>query len=263
MTMTYFQAIFLGALQGVTEFLPVSSSAHLVVFSKLLEIPYQGKTFDIFLNSGTLLAILVFFRRRVYGLLMGVVDFLLRKKTENRYFFVTVVLSSLPVVVIFGFLEMVFPVDVTSEIILAWSLIFFAVVLLWCDANPVSRRNISRMDSLLVGLLQPLSIIPGISRLGLCLSVMRYMKYSREESFKYSMILSIPPVCGACILKIAQICIGGMHGVDWSLVAVGSFSSFICGVITLFTTVKFMKKYTLLPIIVYRILLGSYILLSN
>ncbi|MDR0631649.1 MAG: undecaprenyl-diphosphate phosphatase [Holosporaceae bacterium] len=259
--MTFLQAIFLGAVQGITEFLPVSSSAHVTIFSKLFGISHHEKVFDIFLNSGTLLAIIIFFRKQMWKLLLGSLDFIGNRKTTSRYFFVTILLSSLPTITVFGILEIVFNISINSEIILAGALILFGVVLYFCDQSQTHRKNISRKDSLLIGFVQPLSFIPGVSRLGICLSMMRYLKYSREESFRYCMMLSTIPVLGACFLQLTKIFTGEILVESWPIVVVGSFSAFISGWISLSLMTEFLKSHTLLAIIIYRILLGTHIFL--
>ncbi|MDR2781021.1 MAG: undecaprenyl-diphosphate phosphatase [Holosporaceae bacterium] len=254
--MTFLQAFFLGAVQGITEFLPVSSSAHLVILEQLLEISSPEKVFDVFLNMGTLLVIVIFFRRQICDLLQGVIDFLWGKNTENRFFFLTILLSSLPTIIIGGVLETVFNTDAISKTVLFGSMILFSIVLYICDRSPTQKRNISRTDSMLVGLAQSLAFIPGVSRLGICLSMMRYLKYSREESFHHAMILSLPPILGACCLKLIKILGRGASIEDWQMVAVGSFSAFLFGLPTLFLITKFLQKHSLLLIIFYRFALG-------
>ncbi|MDR3187279.1 MAG: undecaprenyl-diphosphate phosphatase [Holosporaceae bacterium] len=255
--MTFLQAIFLGAIQGITEFLPVSSSAHLVILPRLFDLPYQGKVFDIFLNIGSLLAILIGFRAQVCELFLGLKDFLVRKKTANERFFITMSLSSLPVIVVFGIADIIFHVDVDSPMTLSSMLVIFAFVLYFCDRRAADRSKISRKDSLWIGAAQILSLIPGVSRLGACLSMARYLKYSREESFKYSLLLSIPPVAGACVLKSFKIFNGETAPECWPVVITGAVSAFVFGMASLRAVENFLKKHSLLAVVIYRILFGT------
>jgi undecaprenyl-diphosphatase len=261
--MTLFHAFLLGAVQGITEFLPISSTAHVTVLERLLEIPDPGKAFNIFLNVGTLLAIAVFFRQQIRDLFLGAINFITGRNTPNRYFFLTVLLSSLPTIIVGFIWEIIFQINITSEIILSGVIILFSIILYFCDRNPVQKSNISRRDSLWIGLVQPLAFVPGVSRLGICLSMMRYLKYSREESFKYSMILSIPPVLGVCSLKLMKILWGSeVMQADW-MSAVGSFSAFIFGLLSLSLVIKFLRRHTLLPIIFYRLSFGLMLLMRK
>ncbi|MDR2157808.1 MAG: undecaprenyl-diphosphate phosphatase [Holosporaceae bacterium] len=261
--MTFFQAFCLGVIQGITEFLPVSSSAHVDIFSKLMNLPHQDKAFNIFLNIGSLLAVVVFFRRQVAAMFWGGVDFIRNKKTDDRLFFVTILLANLPTITVFGALEIVFQVEINSAIVLAASMILFAVILYLCDRNPTDKENASRKDILLVGLVQPLSFISGVSRLGICMSMMRYLRYSREESFRYSMVLSIPSVLGACGVKLIKALIGQSIIENWSMVAVGCLSAFVFGILSLYGVIRFLRNHTLLPIVIYRILLGLFVMASQ
>jgi undecaprenyl-diphosphatase len=129
--------------------------------------------------------------------------------------------------------------------------------LYFCDKSPTDKTDISRIDALKVGFVQPLSIIPGVSRLGICLSMMRYLKYSREESFRFAMILSVPPVVGACFVEMVKIVFVGEKKIaDWSLAATGFASAFAFGLISLSLVMKFLQNHTFLPIIIYRVSFG-------
>jgi undecaprenyl-diphosphatase len=255
------EAFFAGAVQGITEFLPVSSSAHVSLFLRSFDIHYPGKIFDVFLNAGTLLTIFVFFRRQVLNMFLGGVNFICNRKTDNRDFFVTIALSSLPTIIVFGITDFL-KTDINSPLITSILMIVFAAILYFCDRKPADREGISRRDSLIVGLVQPLSFIPGISRLGICLSVMRYLKYSREESFTYSMLLSVPPVAGACCLKLLQILLGKTVADNPGAMAAGTVAAFVFGMISISLTVKFLKNHTFLLIIIYRFLFGLFMLFS-
>jgi undecaprenyl-diphosphatase len=229
----------------------------------MLNIPRLGKTFSVFLNVGTLLATVIFFRRRALDLCCGAIDFVSGKITKNRSFFLTIFLSSLPAIIIGGTLEIIFHTDITSEAILSGGMILFSIILYFCDKNPTNRRNISRKDSLWVGLIQPLSFIPGVSRLGVCLSTMRYLKYSREDSFEHAMILSIPPVLGALSLALAKILWGGEKAEDLLVIVIGSFAAFVFGVLSLSIITKFLRNHTLLPLVLYRLFVSVIIIVQK
>jgi len=258
--MTFFQAIVLGAVQGITEFLPVSSTAHVTIFSQLLGCRSVDKAFSIFLNAGSLLAIMVFFLPQVQSMIIGFFDCIFRKETKDRYFFTTVFLTSLPAIIVFGILEILFNASIDSNVVSAISLIAFAVVMYFCDLRPNDRTVITRKDSILMGFAQLLSFVPGASRLGVCLSMMRYLNYSREESFRHAMVMSVPLVSGACSLKILKVLLGTTTIENWSMVAAGCVSAFVFGLISLTCMIKFLQRNTLLPLVVYRILLGILIL---
>lgn len=254
------EAIFLGAIQGISEFLPISSTAHVILFSKLFGISMPDPAFFIFLNIGTLLALIFYYFRDVWKLFLGGIDFIFFKKSDNCELFLTLFLSSLPVFIIFGIAEIIFDFKLESPIVLALSMIIFAIILYFCDQKPTEKNKVNRYDSILTGIAQVISLIPGVSRLGACLSMMRYRGYSRTEAFRYSMILSIPPVVGACFLKFLKIALGKIIISNWCSVFIGCFSAFIFGLIILHFVNLFLKKFTLLPLVIYRIFFGILIL---
>ena len=254
------EAIFLGMIQGISEFLPISSTAHVILFSKLFKISIPDSAFFIFLNIGTLLALIFYYFHDVWKLFLGALDFIFLKKTNNRELFLTLFLSSLPVFIIFGIAEIIFDFKLEAPLILASSMIIFAIILYFCDQKPTTKTNVNRRDSILTGIAQVASIIPGVSRLGACLSMMRYCGYARIEAFRYSMILSLPPVVGACFLKFLKVAIGKIVISDWNLIIFGCISAFIFGLLTLNLINFFLKKFSLLPLVIYRIFFGFLLL---
>ncbi|MDR2107829.1 MAG: undecaprenyl-diphosphate phosphatase [Holosporaceae bacterium] len=256
--MTFCDAFLLGAIQGVTEFLPVSSSAHVDVFAHLSGLPRPSDDFGIFVNCGSLLAVLIFFRYRIRNIWRGGVDFISGRKTADRSFFATFVLSSIPVTIVYA-AGMLLRIRIDSIKISAVLLIVFAVVLYFCDQTPVRDRKISGRDSILTGIVQSLSFFPGVSRLGICMSAMRYLKYSREESFRHSLLLYIPPVSAACCAQLIKIAAGKVNE-NLLIGLTGLASSFLFGLIFLPFVLKFLQKHTLLPVIAYRILFGALLL---
>ncbi|MDR2766639.1 MAG: undecaprenyl-diphosphate phosphatase [Holosporaceae bacterium] len=261
--MTSLQGCFLGAVQGVTEFLPVSSSAHLLIFSKLLDIPPHGRIFDTLLNVGSLLAITVFFRKQIRSLILGFGDALTGKKGGDRDFFWTIFLASLPTIVVFGAAEIIFRIDVEAPTILATSLIGFGLLLHWSDQRPVEEREISRKDGVLIGLAQTTSLIPGVSRLGACLMISRWLNHSRREGFRYAMVLSAPATAGACFLRSLKLVAGEATLDNWWPMAGGVVAAFVFGMISLVFMDKFLQRHTLLAFVIYRILLGTALLILH
>lgn len=254
--MSTIQASVLGIIQGVTEFFPVSSTAHLSIISNILGFEYQGRTFDVFLNFGTLLAIMAFFHKDVAQLFVGAVDVVRRKKSYERNYFITIVLASLPTITLGGIAEVIFDINPNSTLITGINLILFGIILYLCDNGIEQRTDVSRLHAFFIGCAQALAIIPGVSRLGSCLSVARYLKYSRWQAFHFSMVLSLPVVAGACFLKMLKVFEGKVIIHDWNFILVGTIFSFVFGLITLKGMQLFLKKYTFQIFTIYRIILG-------
>lgn len=260
--MSTIQACILGIIQGVTEFLPVSSTAHLTIIPPLLGFEYQGRAVDVFLNLGTLLAIMIFFYRDIFHLFCGAFDFICTKKSVNRDYFITITLASLPTIIIGGVAEMIFDINTDSALILSINLILFGFILYLCDMRKEEKVKVSRFHAVLVGCAQTLAIIPGVSRLGACLSMSRFLKYSEWSAFKFSMILSLPAVAGACTLKLLKVFTGKITIDNWTFVLVGATCALICGLITLRAMQEFLRKHNFRIFAVYRIIFGAVLLIT-
>ena len=256
--MYFLDSFILGVIQGITEFLPVSSTAHAILISKFCLTHQFDKTFFVMLNIGTLLAIITYFWEEVMKLTKGGFDFILFKQSENRKFFLTIVIANIPTIIIFGIAELL-KFEINSTIILSINLILFGILLYYCDCQPTNKQIISRKDAICVGIAQLGSLIPGCSRLGLCLSMCRFKQYNRWESFKFSILLSIPPVIGACFLKILKLYVN-LNYYNIQNILVGIISAFVFGIITLELISRYLKKHTFKLVVIYRIILGLIIL---
>lgn len=257
--MCYIDAAILGIIQGITEFLPVSSTAHVELISQLFHLHDFGKNFAILLNLGTLLALIAFFWKDFCKLFIGGINFLINKKTDDRDFFLKILLASIPTVLIFGTAELC-NIEIKSALISGICLIVFGIVLFLCDRCADNKTKVDKRDGILIGIAQLLSFIPGVSRLGACLSMGRFLEYSREESFRFSMILSIPAAGGACCLKLLKIIIGQIEFGNWSEAFIGVTTAFVIGLITLSLVVRFFRTHSFSLIIIYRIFFGIFVL---
>ena len=248
-------SIILGAVQGITEFLPVSSTAHTSLFQKIFSLHYFGRDFDILLNLGTLFALIIYFFRDFLKIFFGGINFICNKNSKNRDFFLMILLANFPTIVLFGFLEFL-EVKVTSAKLAVVNLIGFGILLYLCDRKPADKKEISFKDAMKVGFAQMLSFFPGVSRLGICLSMCRYLGYGRRESFKFSMLLSIFPVMGACFLKLLKIFAKNAQTVLSINMTAGVVSAFVFGIISIYIVDRFLKRHTFTPIVIYRIIFG-------
>ena len=258
--MTIFEAIVFGIIQGITEFLPVSSTAHLSIIPSIFGMNEPDRCTCIFLNCGTLIAILTFYWRDVLNAAIGGIDFVRRKETSNRQLFISLLISSLPVIIIGAVAELVFDFDINSMLIVGINLAALGLILLAVDRYPATLVQISLVNSVKVGIMQALSIIPGVSRLGICLIAMRHFRYSRWYAFKFSMLMSIPPVSGACALKLLKVATGKIVITNWIPLFWGTIASFAFGLLALYTMSIFFFFFLLKPIAIYRIMLGLYVI---
>lgn len=255
-----FDVCLLGIIQGITEFFPISSTAHLIILPKIFGFHSHGREIDIFLNLGTLFAVITFFYKNVLNLIYGALDTITFKQTKNRYEFVTLFFASIPVILFGAIIELVFDADIQSVKIMAINLIIFGAILYACDMCHVHKKDVSRYDAIWIGLSQTLSLIPGVSRLGACLSTARLLGYSEWQAFKYSMILSLAPVSGACVLKLAKVAYGNIVIEDYKLVIIGCVCSYIFGILTLLIMKYILRFCSFKLFAAYRILFGAFIL---
>ena len=252
-------SVILGAVQGITEFLPVSSTAHTALCQRIFSLHHFGRDFDILLNLGTLFALMIYFFHDFMKIFFGGLNFICNKNSKNRDFFLMIFLANLPTVIVLGILEL-FDVKVVSAKLAAANLIGFGIILYLCDQKPTNKQKFSLKDAMKIGVVQTLSFLPGVSRLGICLSMCRYLGYDRRESFKFSILLSIFPVTGACFLKLFKMLLRNSLKFSYIDVTFGIISAFVFGMMSIYMVNKFLKKHTFAPIIVYRIIFGIYIL---
>jgi len=248
-------SVVLGAVQGITEFLPVSSTAHTALCQKIFSLHHFGGDFNILLNLGTLFALIIYFFRDFLKIFFGGLNFICNKNSKNRDFFLIILLANLPTIVSFGLLEFL-EIKFVSAKLAVVNLIGFGILLYLCDKKPADKKELSFKDAMKVGFAQILSFFPGVSRLGICLSICRYLGYGRRESFKFSMLLSVFPVTGACFLKLLKIFVKNASAVSFVYVSAGVISAFIFGIISVYVVDRFLKKHTFTPIVIYRIIFG-------
>lgn len=260
--------VVLAIVQGIAEFLPISSSLHLNFFSSIINHGYSDaeiSSFCILLNLGTLLALCWHYRQDVWQIMRGFFDFLFFKKTENRECFLSVTIANIPTIVLFGYVEIVCGGQNFSNIVMLSAMIIFSIIMFMCDK--IGKTDLNEMpyrkEWILVGIAQLFSMIPGVSRLGSNLCMFRVLGFDRLASFKYSMILSIPPVLGATFLKTVKLTMGQNNFcsdlLNFSCISIGILISFVCGSLALRLVEHFLQRFTLSPFVIYRILFALFL----
>lgn len=246
------EIIFLSIVQGVTEFLPISSSAHLILFSKYFNFSNENLTLDISLHLGSLLATIVYFKKDLLEL------------TNNKTLFIKIIISSIPVS-IFGFLLVkLHLIDyLRSYKIIGWTTVIFGVLLYFSDLIKVKRtinNDFKFKTALYIGFFQVLSLVPGVSRSGITITAGRFFNFSRIDSAKISFLISIPVLTVISLYNIQTIFLE--KNFELSLLNfVSVVLSFIFSYLTIKFFLKFLKKFSLLSFVIYRILLGGVIII--
>ncbi len=259
--MSILQSVFLGIIQGLTEFLPVSSSAHLNIFPWLFKWTVS-ESFDLALHIGTLLALLVYFFKEWIALISGGVRAVFKKErsTEGRLFWFIVV-ATIPAGIIGKLLEKVVEKitggDLNAEmVIISLALIIMGVLLYFVDKNAKSTVTYKRMNfkqSFLIGVSQAIAgAIPGVSRSGITMTVARAQGLDRESAAKYSFLLSGPMVAGSVLLSIPEF----TFNIEFFA---GVLASFLVGLAVIKFLMGYIKKRSFAVFSVYRVVFGVFI----
>ena len=242
-----FEIVILSFIQGVTEFLPVSSSSHLIIFSEYLEFENQSLSIDVSVHIGSFLAVIVFFYKDIFSFF------------ENKELFVKILLSSIPVMLVGFILVETKMIDEIRNIkTISWMTLIFGILLYISDKFKLEKNiknNFNYKSVFLIGLLQVLSLIPGVSRSGITITAARLLKFERYDSAKISFLLSIPTLGAISIFGIKNIIFTN----DTSFTALNFFSiflSFIFSLVTIKYFLKYIKKFSLIVFVIYRIILG-------
>lgn len=251
------QATFLGVVQGLTELLPISSSAHLKILPWLLWGIEDIGAFDVALHAGTLLAIGIFFFKDWINLLVGAYKNVVKKEnTIEGRMFLYIVLATIPGGII-GFVLDKYCEDLLMKpIIIAFALIVMGIILYFVDKKSKSDVKYEEMtfkQTFLIGLSQALAFIPGVSRSGVTMTTARSMGIERESAAKYSFMLSAPIVLAATIFKFNEFVLAPEF-------FVGVFTSFIVGIFVIKFLLKYLQKGDFKLFAIYRVLFGILIL---
>lgn len=246
------EIFLLSIVQGITEFLPVSSSSHLVLVSEYFKFQNQSLSIDVSLHIGSFIAVLSYFYK-------DIIDFY-----KNKTLFLNVLVSSIPTILV-GFLivELNYIDKIRNPEIIACTTIFFAIFLYLSDKSKMNNNienNFNFKSAISIGMLQILSLIPGVSRSGIAITAARFLRFGRVEAAKISFLLSIPILGAVSIFGLKNILISeNSLFTKTNLMAI--FLSFSFSFITIKFFLNFLKKFNLNFFVLYRILLGIIILL--
>ena len=247
MVTNFIEIFLLSIIQGVSEFLPISSAAHLILVSNLYELKNQSLLIDISLHLGSLLAILYYFRNDIF-------DF-----NKNKYLFYKITLATIPLIIIGYLLYITDIIHFFRDIkIIAWATLFFGILIYIADKNKVIKKienDFTIVSVLVIGFFQVLALIPGVSRAGITITAGRILGFSRTDSTKISFYLSIPALIGASSLGIKDLL---KEEIEYSLFAlIGVFLSFLFSLLTIKFFLNFIKKFSLTVFVIYRVFLAS------
>jgi len=255
--------ILLAIIQGLTEFLPISSSAHLILLPRVAGVQDQGLLIDIALHVGTLLAVLVYFRQDIWQILVGLLRVMQRRRDPGAKLAGVIIVATAPVVVA-GFLVHIYIGDLLRNAeIIAWATVGFAILLYIADRIGMTVRRIEHLDygsGLAIGLAQVLALIPGTSRAGITMTAARALGLERRESARFSMLLSIPTIFAAGVL--AAINLWRLDNVRLQIDALIAASfAFAAAFLAIALLLRWLERARFTPFVIYRLVLGGGLLI--
>ena len=251
MISNYLEILILSIVQGISEFLPVSSSAHLIIFSNIINFSNNSLIFDVGLHLGSLLAILFYFRKELLNIL------------NDKKLFNLLLIGSIPLI-LFGYIF--YTTGLINSFrnlkIIAWTTLIFGLLMYFSDTFKIKKKiekDLTIKNILIIGLMQILAIIPGVSRSGITITAGRFLNFDRYDSTKISFYLSIPALMGASVLSLKD---AVNENIEFNFFLIISIIlSFIFSYLTIKYFLIYTKKFSLKFFVIYRIILAIIIFL--
>lgn len=259
--------LLLSILQGITEFLPVSSSGHLILFSKFTSFPDQGLALDVAVHVGSIIAVMIYFSETIWQVIRGMIKskFLPDMKNQGNRLFWLIFVATLPAIVVGLLLKEHGMEEFRSTKLIGWTILSFGILLYIADKLGMTIRKVEHLgflDAILIGCAQCLALIPGTSRSGITITTGRFLGMERKDAAKFSMLLSIPTIFGAgCLVGYELFQAGDMGTIIEAFD--GITYSFIASILAIYIMMWWLKNFTFLPFVLYRIALGGYLLLES
>ncbi|NBB77948.1 MAG: undecaprenyl-diphosphatase [Verrucomicrobia bacterium] len=265
--MTLWEAVFFGLVQGLSEFIPVSSTAHIVILGRLLHLETPGLTFEIFLHLASLLAVIIYFQRDLVRLALGSLRFLFTQKTcqpEDKtafYFSVYLLVATLITGILGTLLSDLMGDGIKAMPIVAAGLLLTAVLLVLVErAQRIGQRELSDLkwtDAVVIGLAQTVAVFPGVSRSGSTLIAGLYLKMARATAVRFSFLLAIPVLMGSSVLALKDIQTGDLAAIGSSALALSFAVSFIASMISIIWLIRLLEQQRLYRFSCYLVLLAG------
>ncbi len=245
------EVLILSLVQGITEFLPISSSSHLILISDFVDFDSQSLSIDVSLHIGSFLAVVTYFNKDILSF------------WENRDLFIKILISSLPVMLVgFVLVQTDLIDDLRSIKIIGWTTIIFGVLLYISDRFKLDKEinnNFNLKSALIIGLFQVLSLVPGVSRSGITITAARLLNYKRLDAAKISFLLSIPTLASVSFFGIFNLT--SSENLSFSVLNLISIVlSFLFSYLTIKYFIRYIKRFSLAVFVIYRIILGLIIL---
>ncbi len=260
--MDLLQTLLLALIQGITEFLPISSSAHLILPSQVLGWPDQGLAFDVAVHLGTLIAVVVYFRRDIAALLTAWFgQFSGRVSDHNTRLAWFIIAATVPAGLAGLLFKDLIEVYLRSSLVIALTTLVFGGLLWFADVKNQGAKTLAQFTlkaAIIIGCAQALALIPGTSRSGITITAALLLGFSREDSARFSFLLSIPIIvlsAGLMSLDLLE-----APSVDWQALGIGTLVSGLSAYACIYYFLAFINRLGMLPFVVYRLILGCILL---
>lgn len=256
--------LILALIQGITEFLPISSSGHLILLPNLTGMADQGQALDVAVHVGTLLAVILYFRSDVQAVTIGLGRLLKGKiDTQGAFWALCLIVATIPVVLFGLALKLSGYNDLLrSTAVIGWTMLIFGLVLYWADqTGPVTKRavNWTLKDAVIMGLWQALALIPGTSRSGITITAGRQLGYDRESAARLAMLMSIPTILASGALLSVEVAQEANAAIMRDA-AIAALFAFFAALAALTLMMRLLKSISFTPYVIYRVILGIVLL---
>ena len=246
----FIEILILSAIQGISEFLPISSSAHLIIISKIYDFKTSSLLIDISLHLGSLFAIIIYYKKDLFNL------------QHNKKLLSLILIGSIPLI-IFGY--MLHSTDLIHLLrnikVIAWTTLFFGIILFFADQRKTNQNisnNLNIRNILFIGFFQILALIPGVSRAGITLTAARFLNFNRVDSSKIAFLLSIPALTGASVLGLKDVLQQSIQ-INY-LLFIAIILSFLFSYVTVKYFLKYVTKFSLSIFVIYRLIIALILL---
>ena len=253
--MDFLQLLILAIIQGITEFLPISSSGHLILPSAVFGWPDQGLAFDLAVHFGSLIAIITYFNRDIRQILSAWFGSFTGPTSDDSRLGWCIIVATIPAGVAGFLLDDWIELNLRSVVVIASTTIIFGVVLGVADRFAGQRLLVNMPNAVIIGFAQALALIPGTSRSGITMTAALMLGYSRDTAARFSFLLSIPLIFAGALFKTAELL--EQPQVDWFVLIAGAVCSAIAAFACIHLFLKWLNRIGFMPFVIYRLVLGS------
>lgn len=262
--MTFLHLLILALIQGITEFLPISSSGHLILFPQLTGYADQGIAIDVAVHVGTLGAVILYFRRDVAAVVRGLPDaFRLRLDSPGARMALLLMVATIPVIVLGLILKATGLIDAMRSItVIGWTMLIFGIILYVIDKRAPETRQAegwTLRDAILIGLWQAVALIPGTSRSGATITGARMMGFERHDAARLAMLMSIPTIMASGGITALDL-IGTMNSQAALDGLIAAALAFVSALVALTLMMRLLNAVSFTPYVIYRVVLGVFLL---